>query len=225
MARASKLGGSRSRRLALARRLALGLGLLLVGLLGCDAWISLTTRVHREVTTVPERPVALVLGTARLHDGRLNRFYTARIDAAAELFAAGKVRGLLVSGDNGRRGYNEPEAMRQDLIAKGVPEAYITCDFAGFRTLDSMQRARRVFGLERVTIVSQPFHAERAAFLARRCGLDAVAFGAEDPAFGSWAKVRLREVAARALAVWDVCVGTRPRFLGEPEAVALRPLR
>ncbi len=193
-----------------------------VGVLACDVWISLTTHVHRNVTEVPERPVALVLGTARLHDGRPNRFYTYRLEAAAALFHAGRVRGILVSGDHGSVHYDEPGAMRRDLVELGVPEQFVTCDFAGFRTLDSVVRAKRVFGIDSATIVSQPFHAERAVYLARQAGLDAIAFGARDPGTRSWLKVRSREVAARTLAVYDALVGTGPRFLGDPEQITLR---
>ena len=204
------------------RRVLVGLLVLALAPLACDVWISLSTRVHRDVHAVPSNAVALVLGTARLHDGRPNRFYTARLEAARDLYQAGAVRGILVSGDNGRPDYDEPGAMREDLVRLGVPAEHVTCDYAGFRTLDSVVRAKRVFGLDRVTVVSQPFHAERAVFLARRNGLDAIAFGAQDPALGSWLEIRAREVAARCLAVWDAAVGRGPRFLGPPVRVGLR---
>ena len=214
------------------RKIRIGLaaaGLLALAPLLPDAYISLTTEVHRDAHLVPHAPVALVLGTARqLRGGQINLFYRARLEAARDLFEAGAVRAILVSGDNGTVEYDEPGAMRRDLIALGVPESVITTDHAGFRTLDSVVRARKVFGLNQVTIVSQPFHAERAVYLARHAGLDAVAFGASNPGRGVWLKVRIREVLARNRAVLDVAVGTEPRFLGDREPVnglALEPPR
>ncbi|MBL4771770.1 MAG: YdcF family protein, partial [Planctomycetes bacterium] len=136
---------------------------------------------------------------------------------------AGRVRALLVSGDNSRKSYNEPDAMRRDLIAAGVPAAYITCDYAGFRTLDSVIRAREVFGQDDFVVVSQPFHAERAVFLARRLGMRASAFAARNPRTRAWLKVRLREVLARNLAICDLLSHKRPKFLGSNEAVPLQP--
>ena len=136
---------------------------------------------------------------------------------------AGKVDGILVSGDNGREDYNEPAQMKEDLVALGVPADYITADYAGFRTLDSIYRAEEVFGLHAYTVVSQPFHLERALYLAGQRGQDVIGYAAYGPA-GYWGRrVRAREVLARALAVLDVEVlGREPRFLGEPVTVTRR---
>ncbi|WP_201063282.1 MULTISPECIES: SanA/YdcF family protein [Thiorhodovibrio] len=168
-------------------------------------------------------PVALVLGTARrTHRGRPNQFYRARLEAAAALYHQGRVQGILVSGDNGSRYYNEPEAMRRDLIALGVPDAHVTLDYAGFRTLDSVVRAKRVFGLERFLIVSQSYHVERGVFIARAHGIDAYGYAAEDPGGAAGFRVRLREIGARVVAIWDVLSGREPKFLGEPEPVKVK---
>ncbi|QDU66808.1 SanA/YdcF family protein [Engelhardtia mirabilis] len=200
-------------------------GLAVAVPLVCDASVSWSTHVFDDSATIPHRSVALVLGTSPTHEGRPNRFYVARMDAAAALFTAGAVDGILVSGDNGRPDYDESSRMRADLVARGVPAELITCDFAGFRTLDSVVRAKEVFGLDEVTIVSQPFHAERAVVLARSHGLDAIAFGAANPALGSWLKVRAREVVARTLAVADLAIGRRLHFLGPGVAVTTRTPR
>jgi len=178
-------------------------------------------RVYDSAATVPAHDVALVLGTTHRWHGQINPFYEARMDAAAELFQRHKVRGLLVSGDNAHRSYNEPEAMRRDLAARGVPAEFITCDFAGLRTLDSVYRARQVFGQTQVVLVSQRFHVERALYLAQAAGLDAVGFvAAEAPPHWAW-RVRAREVLARGMAVLDVWLGRGPRHLGPPEKLAL----
>lgn len=206
----------RKRHLGALALLALGAPLIV------DQAIGLSVKVHLDPAATPKSPVGLVLGTSPTVHGRSNLFYTARIDAAAKLYHAGRVRGLIVSGDNSKHTYNEPDAMRADLMALGVPEEHITCDYAGLRTLDSVVRAVRVFGQEQVTVISQPFHAERAVFLARRHGMRAHAFGARNPSTRYWLRFRGREVLARCLAVSDVVLGKGPRFLGPAESVALR---
>mgnify|MGYP002395619083 CR=1 FL=1 len=193
-------------------------------MLGLDQMISIRAgdAVADDIAQVKPMPVALLLGTARTHQGRPNQFYRARIEAAAELFHSGRVRGILVSGDNATMYYNEPVSMQKDLIALGVPAEFITLDYAGFRTLDSVVRAKEVFGVERLLVVSQRFHAERAIFLARHFGIDAQGLAAADPDSPGLMKVRAREVLARVVAVLDIITGRAPKFLGAPETVRLR---
>ena len=214
------------RRLRLALPLLAGFVVLVVlGLAAIDGMVSVSTAgaVADAVEEVQPKPVALLLGTSRRTiAGGPNRFYNARIEAAAKLFQSGKVKGILVSGDNATRWYNEPIAMRKDLIAAGVPAEFITLDYAGFRTLDSVVRAKEVFGQEHLIIVSQRFHAERAIFLARHFGIDAVGLAAEDPQDSGIMKVRAREVLARLVAVLDIVINRGPKFLGQPETVRLR---
>jgi len=180
-----------------------------------------TGRMFASTDAVPPAEVALVLGTGKTFHGRANFFYEARLDAAAALFRAGKVRGVIVSGDNSRRDYSEPDDMKADLVARGVPAAYVTCDYAGFRTLDSVQRVRRVFGQTSVIIVSQRFHLERALYLAGADGLGATGFVAAEAPLRWWLRARSREVLARGAAVLDVALGRGPKFLGPPAAVPL----
>lgn len=132
------------------------------------------------------------------------------------------MRHLIVSGDNHVAGYDEPSEMRNALLGAGVPASVITLDYAGFRTLDSVVRAKSVFGQSRFVVVSQGFHCERAVFIARRSGIDAVGFVAQSPAGTGGVMVRGREVLARTAAVLDVYVlGTRPRFDGPAEPIVL----
>ena len=200
----------------------------LVGLtVGMDVYVGRNNfgRISVDVENVGERPVALVLGTAKDVQGRPNLFYWARIDAAAELYHAGKVRGVLVSGGSSRANYDEAGAMKRDLVDQGVPAQYITCDYAGFRTLDSVIRAECVFGQSEYVVVSQRFHCERAIFLARALSHDAVAFCAEDVPGLPGVRVRIREAAARCIAVLDVYVWNRkPKVLGPHETVGLREI-
>jgi len=141
------------------------------------------------------------------------------MEAAEKLYNAGKVEYFIVSGDNRKKGYNEPEDMRADLIRRGVPADKIYLDYAGFRTLDSVIRCKEVFGQEDITIISQKFHNERATFLAKAKGIKNVhAFNARDVSrqYGrSAVKVKIREVGAKTYAVLDLVFNKKPKYLGE----------
>lgn len=173
--------------------------------------------LYSSIEAVPYNHVAVVLGTShRLRGGSPNRFFAHRIAAAAELYRAGKVRHLLVSGDNATLQYNEPWTMRRALINAGVDSAHITLDYAGFRTLDSVVRAREVFGQRRFTVVSQRFHNERAIVLAREMGIEAIGFNAPDVPAQEGIRTLLREKFARVKLFVDRFTGAKPRYLGDP---------
>lgn len=203
----------------------LGLILVTAFLGGNDIGISRNAsgRVFDQVSETPVLPVALVLGTSKYVDGALNAYYAYRIVAAADLFHAGKVKGILVSGDNAAANYNEPTTMKKDLISLGVPGEFITQDYAGFRTLDSVHRAQKVFGVKHVIIVSQRFHCQRALYIADSIGLNAIGYCAQEAAYSESILVRGREILARALAFVDVnVVDKQPRYLGKREFLHLR---
>jgi len=166
---------------------------------------------------VPNCTAAVVLGCSnRAASGSVNLHYLYRIDAAAELWHRGVVRWLLVSGDNGRVDYDEPTQMKADLVLRGVPAEAIYRDYAGFRTLDTVVRARDVFGLERFIIISQPDHIRRAVYLACSHGIDAIGYAAQAVDLRYGLKTRIREWFARARAVLDVeILAAQPRFRGE----------
>lgn len=174
-------------------------------------------RLFDATADVPLHAVAVVLGTSpKVAGGRPNILYEARIDAAAQLYMAGRVKCLLVSGDNGDLRYNEPTRMRADLIRRGIPAKDVVCDYAGFRTLDSIVRAQKVFGQNSFVIVSQPFHNERAVYIARQRGIDAIGYNAVQAPLGMglW----MRERLARFTAILDINVFNRqPRYLGKRE--------
>ncbi|MFO1511312.1 MAG: ElyC/SanA/YdcF family protein [Verrucomicrobiota bacterium] len=180
-------------------------------------------RLHRSVETVPANEVGLVLGTGRTtRKGNPNLHFTQRINAAVELYRSGKVKHLLVSGDNHIASYDEPTEMLNALVAAGVPTDAITCDYAGFRTLDSVVRANSVFGLKKFTIVTEEFHCPRALWIARQRGLDAVAFAAPDLSARWSLQVKARESLARVLCGLDLYVLKRnPKFPGPPEPIVL----
>lgn len=190
--------------------------LVLLGV--CNLIIEETARgkTFTDINLLPQNKVGLVLGTSRgLLEGGLNPYYTHRIEAAIALFKAGKIRFVLVSGDNGTLYYNEPMTIKKDLVAGGIPEDRIFLDYAGFRTLDSMVRAKAIFGLDSVTVISQAFHNERAIFLAERKGLTAVGYNAEDLQGQPGQKVRFREYFARVKVFIDLLLNTQPKFYGE----------
>lgn len=182
--------------------------------------VSYGSYTSADLDGVPAVHAALVLGTSRkLGDGRENGFYRRRMAAAAALYAHGKCRRLVVSGDNRTASYNEPEDMKADLIALGVPAEAIVCDYAGRRTLDSVVRFKEVFGQESGIVVSQRFHNERAVFIARHRGIALHGFNAEDVDAYNGFRTRVREVGSKAFAVLDVLFGSQPRFLGERIAI------
>ncbi len=175
--------------------------------------------IFDDITAVPKRRVGLVLGTSKyLGKNRINEFYQTRIDTAAQLYAAGKVDYLVVSGDNHRNNYNEPQQMLNDLVAAGVPAARIQPDYAGFRTLDSVVRMEKIFGHTDYMIISQQFHNQRALFIARAKGHAPIAFSAPNPQTMSMKKVITREFLARVLEVFDLITNKKARFYGKPIA-------
>lgn len=191
---------------------------IILSILISNQYVINTTQPYlfNTVQQIPKNNVGLVLGTSSgLSNGRPNLYFTYRIDAAAQLFKAGKVKHLIVSGDNHIKNYNEPEEMRLALIAKGVPDSCITMDFAGFRTLDSVVRCQKVFGQSKFTVISQQFHNQRAVFLARQKGLDAIGFNAQDVSKNMALRTRIREPLARLKAVIDIFIlNKEPHFLG-----------
>jgi SanA protein len=185
-------------------------------------------RVYRSVDAVPARGVGLVLGTSKeTHGGLANLHFNQRTKAAAALYRARKVRHLLVSGDNHIASYDEPTDMRNALVAAGVPADAITCDYAGFRTLDSVVRAKEIFGLPQCTIISEEFHCPRALWIAQRHGLDAIAFAAPDVSLRGWSlRAKVREQFARAWCAIDLYVLHRgPKFLGKKEPILLSSIK
>ena len=177
------------------------------------AWCVRTVSADRmrTVEDVPPEPVALVLGAEVYADGRPSRYLRARLDVARELFAAGKVEAILVSGD-GTPHYDETGGMRDYLIAHGVPARRIAADYAGFDTYDSCVRARKVFGVSSVIVVSQAYHLPRALTICRAIGLDAWGVG-DDTVRNSqemWSYGTLRELGANLKMVWDLLSRRRP---------------
>lgn len=200
----------------------LGVLIVLVGVLvlGLNFWIVSSTqeRIYYNINDVPPKRVALLLGTSkRTVEGGTNKYFAERMQAAADLYQRGVIEHIIVSGDNQTVYYNEPRDMLNALKKLGVPEGSITLDYAGFRTLDSVVRAKKVFGQDDVIIITQDFHCYRALFIADYHQLNAVAFSADNKDQLPFS-LALRETLARAKAVFDLYLfDQKPRFLGEQE--------
>jgi SanA protein len=201
-------------------------GLALLGMLAMAvlaiAWTNIAAnwaargRTFDSVKATPPSEVGLVFGTSHRTKGRENLYFKYRVEAAAALWKAGKIRKLIVSGDNRAHDYNEPERMKRALIRLGVPAQHIICDYAGLRTLDSVVRAKKVFGLNSILFISQRFQNQRAIYIAKAHGLDAIGHNARDVDARTGVKTRLREIAARVKMWLDVNIlDTAPKHLGE----------
>jgi SanA protein len=188
-----------------------------------NVWVVWQTdsRIFDDLTKVPNAKVGLLLGTSRNTATGKNVFFFQRIHSAAALYHAGKVQKIIVSGDNSKDNYNETEAMRRELVKLGVPDEAIVNDHAGFRTLDSVVRAKSVFDQDEVIIISQRFHLQRALFIADAKGIKANGYVANDPLHGTpYYKVIVREWFARVKAVMDCyLLGTKPKFPGPKEPI------
>ncbi|MEU4347563.1 ElyC/SanA/YdcF family protein [Streptomyces sp. NPDC023838] len=175
------------------------------------------------VAQAPASGVAVVFG-AGLWDGEPSPYLAHRLDAAVELYRAGKVRAVLVTGDNGRAEYDEPDAMRAYLVKHGVPDRRVVSDFAGFDTWDSCVRARKIFGVERAVLVSQGFHIRRAVALCEAAGVDSYGVAVDAVHDTTWYYGSTREVFAAGKAVLDAAFKPDPRFLGPKESGVARAL-
>ncbi len=192
--------------------------LILVVLVALDIAVKKQTKsqLYSDTNSLPNNKVGLLLGTAKYsREGGINLYYKYRIQAAVKLYKQGKIEYILASGDNSKYNYNEPIEMQNDLVKAGVPREKIHLDYAGFRTLDSVVRSQRVFGQNSITIISQPFHNQRAVFIAKYKGIEAVGYNAQAVSGTySW-RTKIREKFARMKMLGDLIFNKQPKFLGE----------
>jgi vancomycin permeability regulator SanA len=199
------------------RRVFQGLLVCSVIAVAPSSWLFLdeSSRV-RSVAEVPAEPVAVVFGAGVVGE-EPSPYLAHRLDAAVDLYRAHKVLAILVTGDNGRTGYNEPGAMYDYLVAHGVPPVRVVRDYAGFDTWDSCIRAKRVFGVDRAVLVSQDFHVRRALALCRSAGIDSYAVGVPEPHDVTWYYGGVREVPGAGKAALSALFHPDPVFLGPTE--------
>lgn len=208
----------------LTRHLLLALPLVVLIMVLIDRSFAWSTQkdIYTDPAALPSYDIAMVLGTSKYLGRTLNDYYTNRIQAAIGLFQEQKVTNFLLSGDNAHRSYNEPWTMKRDLLRAGVPESSIFLDYAGFRTLDSIVRAKEIFEADRFIIITQKFHCERALLIARHYDLNTVCLAVPGPSQHSGLTIRLREVLARVRAVLDLyLLRTQPKFLGPKEPIRI----
>lgn len=192
----------------------------IVAVVGPLLWVRVASAGRVDIATdSPGSPVALVLGAGLTPEGTPTPFLADRLDAAKTLFDAGKVKVILVSGDNRSTSYDEPTAMSRYLTQRGVPSDRVVADYAGLDTYDSCVRARQIFGVDRLVVITQGFHAPRAVAICRAVGVDAIAVGDErgrDYAGDVYSYGEAREVLANVKAAMDV-IPRRTPMLGRPE--------
>lgn len=206
--------------MASVRRLvAVGAGVLGAAVLGTFLVVQGVGQsgVRASVDDVPDTPVVIVPGAGLRPDGSPSTYLRRRLDAAAGLYARGTVRVVLVSGDNSTRWHDEPTAMRDWLVERGVPADRIVRDHAGLDTHDTCVRAHDVFGVEEAVVVTQSYHLRRMLFSCREAGIDVTGVGVSAASVepGKAVVYRVREVPASLRAAWDA-VTSRPPALGGP---------
>jgi SanA protein len=172
--------------------------------------------VFKDAENIPHNRVGLLLGTSKyLNSGQPNQYFNNRIKAANNLFIAKKIDYIVISGDNSKNNYNEPQDMKNELVSMGIPDSLIILDYAGFRTYDSVIRLDKVFGQKSFTIISQEFHNERAIYISKRMGLTAVGYNAEDVDRYTGLKTNMREKLARVKVFLDLMFHKKPKYLGD----------
>jgi vancomycin permeability regulator SanA len=204
--------------------------LLVVYVVGAPtAWVYASTSAYRKsVTSVPAEPVAIVMGAGLDSNGQPTAFLRGRLEIATRLYRMGKIKAILVTGDNSRKTYDEPTAMRAYLLGRGVPDRQIVLDYAGFDTWDSCARAKRIFGVDHAIVITQLFHLPRAVALCRAAGIQAYGVGDDTgkvPAFATTTRYGyFREVFADIKAIGSITMKPSPRFLGPKEPGIQRAL-
>ncbi|MEZ0484228.1 SanA/YdcF family protein [Fibrella aquatica] len=195
---------------AMKRVVKAGIGAAFGGILVillCNWWVVYSTKaqIYFDINNLPANEVGLVLGTSKsVRNGNENLFFRYRMEATARLWKEGKVKFLILSGNNDSEYYNEPEDMQNALLKLGVPSDVMIPDYAGYRTFDSVVRCKEVFKQHHITIISQNFHNARALYIGNNEEINAVAFAAQDVPDGYSLKTLIREYMARPLAMLDV---------------------
>jgi SanA protein len=209
---------SRARRVLYVMTLVMAMAICFVGLIYADVRITAGGAI-RDPRRAPPKSVAIIFGAGYSRYGASAVLYD-RVLTGVELYKAGKVRKLLMTGDNHVRSYNEPEVMRRTAVALGVPNEDIVLDYAGFRTYDSLYRARDIFQVKNALLVTQAYHLPRALYTARKLGMDVAGVAADRRLYRGQLKLSLRELLAVEMAWLETNIlHPRPYFLGKPEPI------
>ena len=180
--------------------------------------LGMRKHVYTDINKIPFRTAVMVLG-AQTHGRNLSPILRDRVNGGIEVVRSGKGQKLLLTGDHGELYYDEVTAMRLYVLANAedIPHEDIFMDHAGFSTWDSMYRARDVFEVKELIVVTQQFHISRAVYMARSLGIDAVGFAVDEKIFQgrSLQAWQTREFFARIKAIYSVVFRVKPRFLGD----------
>ena len=171
--------------------------------------------IYKTVNEVPRVQTALILGARVWNNGEMSDIFRDRVKVGIELYKSGKVKKILVSGDHGRKEYDEVNAAKKYILEKGIPGEDIFLDHAGFDTYDSMYRARDVFESESIIIVTQDFHLPRAVYIANKLGHKAHGVSSDLQVYLGADRMELREYLARVKAWLDILFKSKPKYLGK----------
>jgi SanA protein len=196
------------------------MGVLLLGISRLATGVYAHSKTYA-AAEVPTRPVAIVFGAGLWRNGTATPVLQDRVQTAANLYFAGKVKKLLMSGDNRFVDYNEPAVMRQLALSLGVPDGAIVLDYAGRRTYDTCYRAKAIFGVNEAILVTQAFHLPRAIYLCNHLGVDSVGVDADLRIYpkSSLLYWNARELLATVAALWDFNIGHPVPVLGDKEPI------
>lgn len=208
---------------AISILLSISAGILILPRLitGIYSWSRIT-----DVPNAPNRDVAIVFGAGLWRDGSPTPVLRDRIETAAKLYTSGKVKKLLMSGDNRFQNYNEPGAMQAYAIELGIPDEDIVVDYAGQRTYDTCYRAREIFQIDEVILVTQSFHLPRAIYTCNSLGIKAMGVPANNRQYrrGSTIFWNLREIPATFVALWQINFSRPLPILGETEPISRKEM-
>lgn len=204
----------RIKRLIILLLTALLLGFVFVFGLSSHIKSSTSKYIFAKAEDVPTSYTVIVLGASVRANGNLSTILKDRVESALQLYMTGKVKRFLLSGDNGTKEYNEPEAMKEYLIDRGVPEDHIFLDYAGFDTYDSMYRASAVFEVKDAIVVTQNFHLPRALYIARKLGLNYIGYVGDKHIYAHEDANKKREILANVKAYLELTFQKEPTYLG-----------
>jgi SanA protein len=171
--------------------------------------------IYEDTESIPPAETVLILGSKVFSDGRLSHVLEDRVLTALELYEQGKVEKFLVSGDHGKKYYDEVNAVRKFLLSRGVKAGDIFLDHAGFDTYDSFYRARDIFKVNKMIVVTQEFHLPRALYIGKSLGLDVCGLKADKRVYRANAYNNLRELFSSSKAYLEVAFNVKPHHLGE----------
>jgi SanA protein len=199
------------------KRILIFVGLCLLILLSLHFYVKYKARhkIFSNVENVTDKDFAIVLGAAIKNNNQPGNYLKYRLDDAITLYQSGRVKKILISGDNGEDAHDEISVMNNYLVKNGVPQDIIFGDYAGFDTYSTMERAEKIFGIENAIIVSQGFHLPRAVYIAREKGIDAIGYSTRQ-SFGK-RRYFLREYFATIKSFFDCAINRKSKYYGKKE--------